>query len=187
MGFEDCISGVLGEFRKLSVTVAAAVILCGICATNGLAGGISANSGDSLEVSGATSGVLPQAAGAPGESGLLSNYHVSGYASQVFGMWQDPPALRDYTPSRNNLATSRTLLQLDQNLQLNEDNSFFVRAWFVYEPPYSYNSANNPAWSAASPNHSSFGHFMNGYYNTYTAITTRMRCVTPGGRTKPAR
>jgi hypothetical protein len=92
-------------------------------------------------------------------------------------MWQDPPALRDYTPSRNNLSTSRTLLQVDENYELNDSNNFFAREWFVYEPPYSFNSANNgpgPAadyphgpWSAASPNHSSFGHFMNGYYNNY--------------------
>jgi hypothetical protein len=92
-------------------------------------------------------------------------------------MWQDPPALRDFTPSRNNLSTSRTLLQVDENYELGDANNFFAREWFVYEPPYSFNSANNPdttldtgagvGWGMASPNHSSFGHFMNGYYNNY--------------------
>ena len=101
------------------------------------------------------------------EGGIFTGLHISGYASQTFGMWQDPPALRDYTPSRNNLATSRTLLQVDENYELNDSNNFFAREWFVYEPPYSYNSANNGGWSAASPNKSSFGHFMNGYYNNY--------------------
>jgi hypothetical protein len=124
--------------------------------------------GHSLNVSGTTVGVLPenQAATADSWSGLRG-LHDSGYISQTFGMWQDPPALRDFTPSRNNLSTSRTLLQNDINYELDDANNFFVRSWFVYEPPYSFNSANNDAWSAASPNKSSYGHFMNGYYNNY--------------------
>jgi hypothetical protein len=165
MGFERFVSGVLGGVRKLSVTVAVAVLIGGMTAAGVFAGDVS-SSGDSLSVTGATAGVLPQAGGAT-ESSLLSGLHVSGYISQTFGMWQDPPALRDYTPSRNNLSTSRTLLQNDINYELNDANNFFVRSWFAYEPPYSFNSANNTAWSAASPNKSSFGHFMNGYYNTY--------------------
>jgi hypothetical protein len=166
MGFNQCVLEVLGEFRKLSVTVAAAMIICGLAATGAFAGDVSGES-DSLSVTGAAPGVLPQAGSASGESGLLSGLHVSGYAQQTFGMWQNPPALRDYTPSRNNLSTSRSLLQVDENYELNDSNNFFAREWFVYEPPYSFNSANNTAWSAASPNHSSFGHFMNGYYNNY--------------------
>jgi hypothetical protein len=59
------------------------------------------------------------------------------------------------------------LLQIDENYRLNENNTFFAREWFVYEPPYSYNSANNANYAAATPNHGSFGHYMNGYYNTY--------------------
>ncbi|MGA2411408.1 MAG: hypothetical protein ABSG46_13590, partial [Candidatus Binataceae bacterium] len=168
MGFKDCVSGVLGGIRKLSITVVAAFILCGLCAANLFAGSITTNTNeDTLAVTGATSGALPQASGGSSEGGLLSGLHISGYASQTFGMWQDPPALRDFTPSRNNLATSRTLLQVDENYELNDNNNFFAREWFVYEPPYSFNSANNGAWSAASPNKSSFGHFMNGYYNNY--------------------
>ncbi len=42
-----------------------------------------------------------------------------------------------------------------------------MREWFVYEPPYSFNSANNAAYGAATPFHSSFGNKMNGYYNNY--------------------
>jgi hypothetical protein len=130
-----------------------------------------------MNVTGATAGILPEASGAQ-ESSLLNGLHLSGYLSQTFGMWQDPPALRDFTPSRNNLSTSRTLLQTDINYELGDSNNFFVRSWFVYEPPYSFNSANNGActpeptceatsfpdgsWSANSPNHSSYGHFMNG-------------------------
>src|SRR5271170_6405803 len=116
MGFDQCVSGVLGEFRKLSVTLAAAVIICGMAATGVFAGDVS-DSTDSLSVTGATAGVLPQASGVS-ESGLLSGLHISGFINQTFGMWQDPPALRDFTPSRNNLSTSRTWLQADENFEL---------------------------------------------------------------------
>ena len=34
---------------------------------------------------------------------------------QTFGMWQNSSAPKDFTPSRNNLALSRTLLQVDEN------------------------------------------------------------------------
>jgi len=167
MGFSTYLPRLLGEFRKLSVSIVAAVALCGVGAPGAFAGQV-ANSTDSLDVTGATAGVLPQASAAPsGEGNIFTGLHISGYASQTFGMWQNPSALQNYTPSRNNLAVSRTLLQVDENYELNDSNSFFAREWFVYEPPYSFNSANNTAWGAASPNHSSFGHFMNGYYNNY--------------------
>ena len=91
-----------------------------------------------------------------GESGILAGLHVSGFLSQTFGMWQNPTALRDYTTSRNNLADSRTWLQVDENYQLDQNNSFFMREWFVYEPPYSFNSANG------------LGMYGNEFYNQYT-------------------
>lgn len=117
--------------------------------------------------------------GAP-EEGWLGGLHISGYASQTFGMWQNPTTLRDFTPSRNNLAVSRSLLQVDENYRLNENNTFFMREWFVYEPPYSFNSANNTAYATASTpaivpgvgnlggaGPASFGHFLNDWYNVY--------------------
>jgi hypothetical protein len=110
---------------------------------------------DSLNVTGATAGVLTQMSSA-GESGILAGLHVSGFLSQTFGMWQNPTALRDYTTSRNNLADSRTWLQVDENYQLDQNNSFFMREWFVYEPPYSFNSANG------------LGMHANEFYNQYT-------------------
>jgi hypothetical protein len=111
------------------------------------------------------------AMGGGSESGWLSGLHISGYLSQTFGMWQNPTTLRDMTPSRNNLSVARTLLQGDVNYRLNDNNTFFLRSWFVYEPPYSYDSANNHAYSAGSAaagNSASFGHFMNDFYNQYT-------------------
>jgi hypothetical protein len=112
--------------------------------------------------------VEPGAAPPPGpESGWLSGLHISGYGNQTFGMWQNPTALKAYTRSRNNLAVARSLLQVDENYRLNENNTFFMREWFVYEPPYSFDSANNPFYGAGTPFHSSFGRLMNGYYNNY--------------------
>jgi uncharacterized protein DUF1302 len=160
--------------------IAAALLALALVFSSGsraFAADLIATSGNALNVTGAAATVLPDANTAPAlENGWLSGFHVSGFLSQQFGMWQNPPALRDYTPSRNNLSVSRTLLQVDENYRLNDSNNFFAREWFVYEPPYSFDSANNQgnapgrgsaSWSAASRNHSSFGHFMNGYYNNY--------------------
>jgi len=150
--------------RSLAI-LGATLFVLGSSPVQSRAGDISAQPADNLNVSSPTTSLLPQSQAA--ENGWLSGLHVSGYASQTFGMWQNPTALKDYTPSRNNLATSRSLLQIDENYRLNEDNTFFMREWFVYEPPYSFNSANNTAYGAATPFHSSFGSKMNGYYNNY--------------------
>src|SRR5438552_7247614 len=129
--------------------VAAALFVMGLSATYVLAGDVSAQPANSLSVSNSATNVLPQteAANAPAaaEAGGLADLHISGYGSQTFGMWQNPTALKQYTKSRNNLAVSRTLLQIDENYRLNENNTFFAREWFAYEPPYSFDSANaNP-------------------------------------------
>jgi hypothetical protein len=116
-----------------------------------------------LSITNSSTTLLPEDQAA--ESSWLSGLHVSGYASQTFGMWQNPSALRDFTPSRNNLAVSRTLLQVDENYRLNENNTFFMREWFVYEPPYSWDSANIKNYSSVQP--ASYGHFMNDWYNAY--------------------
>jgi hypothetical protein len=109
---------------------------------------------DSLDVDNAIVG-LPMQTQAASES-WLSGLHVSGFLNQTFGMWQNPTALRDYTTSRNNLADARTWLQVDENYQFDQNNSFFMREWFVYEPPYSFNSANG------------LGEYANEFYNQYT-------------------
>ncbi|MGH7932640.1 MAG: hypothetical protein ACREQN_05665 [Candidatus Binataceae bacterium] len=136
-----------------------------------MAGAASAQPTNSLNVTNSTVSALPQATA---ENTWLSGFHVSGFLSQTFGMWQNPSALRDYTKSRNTLATSRTWLQVDENYRLNENNTFFMREWFVYEPPYAFNSANNNIYAAGSnplaggAGPASFGHFMNDFYNQYT-------------------
>src|SRR5271168_5191007 len=142
-----------------------------------LAADLTVTSGNALNVTGASASLLPATAastsmlpmttpstsvlhdssggGAP-ESSWLEGFHVSGFLSQTFGMWQNSQNLRQYTASRNSLAKSRTWLQVDENYRLNENNNFFMREWFVYEPPYAWNSAN------------ATGKYANGFYNQYT-------------------
>ncbi len=128
---------------------------------------LTVTSGSTLNVTGATTSVLPITAASPSvlpddsgggaaEQGWLSGLHVSGFLSQTFGMWQNPENLRWFTTSRNSLATSRTWLQVDENYRLNENNNFFMREWFVYEPPYAFVSANG------------IGKYGNEFYNQYT-------------------
>src|SRR6202453_3465230 len=137
---------------------------------------LTVTSGNTLNVTGASASLLPTTAastsmlpitapsssmlndsgGSGAEQSWLSGFHVSGFLSQTFGMWQNPENLQQFTKSRNSLAVSRTWLQVDENYRLNENNNFFMREWFVYEPPYAWNSAN------------ATGKYANGFYNQYT-------------------
>jgi hypothetical protein len=155
-----------GGVRKTIGALGVALAIIGLCAGKSMAGDLTAQPVQELNVTGITPAalpitgsdisILPQANGASAENSWLSGLHVSGFLSQTFGMWQNPSALRDFTTSRNNLATSRTWLQVDENLRINENNNLFMREWFVYEPPYAYNSANG------------FGKYSNEFYNQYT-------------------
>jgi Protein of unknown function (DUF1302) len=61
-------------------------------------------------------------------------------------------------------------LQLDENYSFGQ-NRFFAREWFVYEPPYAFNTANNGLYAAlsrAAGHPASLGHFLNEFYNQYT-------------------
>jgi len=173
-----------GKFLRIA---AAILLLAGISATQASAGDLSAQPRDSLSVVGSNTSALPQAGGAvASEAGWLSRFHVTGYLSEQFGMWQNPSALRSFTPSRNNLAVARTTLQVDENFQLDENNSFFMREWFTYDPPYSWNTANAKLYSRAqscvftagicdklvngggfSVGPHSYGHFTNDALNQY--------------------
>ncbi len=177
MGFEGWCRDTFGGTERVWKTLAAASLILMLAAATSRAGDVSGQPANSLSVTNSVSNLLPQGAGAPppgpetappppgGESSWLSGLHISGYGSQTFGMWQNPTALKAYTPSRNNLAVARSLLQIDENYRLNENNTFFMREWFVYEPPYSFDSANNSQYHDFE--HASFGHMMNGFYNTY--------------------
>ena len=156
-----------GGVRKKIAALGLALAIVGLCTGKSMAGDLSAMPAQGLNVTGLTTSALPattpttstlpdaSGGGAPEES-WLSGLHVSGFLSQTFGMWQNPENLRQYTTARNSLAVSRTWLQVDENYRLNENNSFFMREWFVYEPPYSWNSANGQ------------GQYGNEFYNQYT-------------------
>jgi hypothetical protein len=204
MGFKCWRGDAFGGTSRIWELVAALSLSVLIGARISRAGDTVSQPADNLTITNSVTNLLPQTAAAAasgpavappapgGEESWLSGLHISGYGSQTFGMWQNPTTLRQYTRSRNNLAVARSLLQIDENYRLNENNSFFMREWFVYEPPYSFNSANNPFWAAATrsagptaatsanpfcfantfcrdtaPNGSSFGDHINGVYNTY--------------------
>ena len=156
-----------GGVRKKIAALGLALAIVGLCTGKSMAGDLSAMPAQGLNVTGLTTSALPattpttstlpdaSGGGAPEES-WLSGLHVSGFLSQTFGMWQNSENLRQYTNARNSLAVSRTWLQVDENYRLNENNNFFMREWFVYEPPYSWNSANGQ------------GQYGNEFYNQYT-------------------
>src|SRR5258708_30416068 len=130
------LSATLGRTEKLLGIVAAILLLAGISATQASAGDVSAQPRDTLSVVGSNTGALPQAGGAvASETGWLSRFHVTGYLSEQFGFWQNPTALRSFTRSRNNLAVARTPLQVDENFQLDDNNTFFMPECFTYDPP----------------------------------------------------
>src|SRR3984957_10068159 len=164
-----------GGVAKSAALLTLALVLS--LGSRALAAGLTVTSGDSLNVTSATAAVLPMTApsgsvlpttapsgsvlpdasgGGAAEQGWLSGLNVSGFLSQTFGMWQNSEGLKGFTKSRNSLAVSRTWLQVDENYRLNENNNFFMREWFVYEPPYAFNSANG------------IGQHTNEFYNQYS-------------------
>jgi len=133
-----------GGTRKILTTVAAAALIVALSVVTSRAGDILSQPADNLSVTNSATRLLPQATPPPGgEESWLSGLHISGYGSQTFGLWQNPPNLVAYTPSRNNLSVARSLLQVDENYRLNESNTFFAREWFVYEPAYAFTKSNN--------------------------------------------
>ena len=174
----------LHRWGKAAAAAAVGLVVGALGIRSAAAGDLSLEPTDTVNVTNSSSKLLPQSQA--GESSWLSGLHMSGYASQTFGMWQNPHNTHEWTHSSNSLATSRTLLQVDENYRLNENNTFFAREWFVYEPPYAFNSSNNtnnatinnaylnPFCKTASPGCAtgresapSLGHFTNDFYNNY--------------------
>lgn len=175
-----------GGLVRLAAALALIMTVSGLYVSDTLAGDLSAQAAPSLSAQAAPSG---QAAADPTASSLLAqtnttsqpavespfkDLHLSGFLNQNFGMWLDPPGLKQYTPSRNDLAVSRTWLQADVNYRLDANNQFFLRTWFVYEPPYSFNSANNGIYQCttnptiACGNTSHYAMYrLNDFYNQY--------------------
>ena len=125
MGFRWCLlsSKILGGTAKFSQIAVIALGLAVIAATSAAAGDLSAQPTDAISVTGTPTHLLPQDQATGGHE-WYSGFHMSGYASQTFGMWQNPTALREYTRSRNNLATSRTLLSGRRKLPAEREQHF---------------------------------------------------------------
>jgi hypothetical protein len=87
-----------------------------------------------------------------------ANLHISGFINQNTGVWTNPYTLKDWTNSRSNLAFARTWAQIDTNYRLNENNTFFLRTWFTYEPPSDWAAQSTSGRQATSGNQ---------FYNTY--------------------
>ncbi len=72
-------------------------------------------------------------------SGEFGDFHLTGFLQNQSGIWVNPPALREFAPPgvhhSNSLATERNWTQIDANYNIGP-NSFFLRFWGVYEPPY---------------------------------------------------
>src|SRR5207237_9134933 len=105
------LSAAMWSTRKLFTSMATVLLVVAISATKATTGDLSTQPGDDLSITGSSPSVLAAArAGAtagPAEMSWLKQFHVTGYLSQQFGMWQDPPALRSFTRSRNNRAVAR--------------------------------------------------------------------------------
>ena len=75
------------EHEKAIRAFAAAVLGMAFTAAVCAAGDLSSQSADALNVTNSSAKLLPQDQAA--ESSWLRGLHVSGYASQTFGMWQN--------------------------------------------------------------------------------------------------
>lgn len=165
--------GFSGELVKLAVALALLVPASGFYASKAFAGDLSvqnaapaqASSGSAVDSVLAQTNTLSQP-----EKSIWSDFHLSGFLNETDGMWINPPNLKQYTSSRNNLATARTWLQLDENFHLGADNDFFMREWFVYEPPYAFNTANNHIGNTLpfGANATFSSQANNDFYNQYT-------------------
>jgi hypothetical protein len=138
----------VGEIGKAAVALVFAAAAVGLIGTRSFAGDLSPLADDQSP----NAAVLAQTNTTTTQTSesWLRDFHVSGFLNETDGMWLNPTNLKDFTPSRNNLATARTWLQVDENFRPDPHNQFFMREWFVYEPPYSFNSANNHVYNCTN-------------------------------------
>ena len=100
------------------------------------------------------------AAGAPASSepAFIKNLHITGFLQNTTSTWVNSSAIEYNKPTylnfgpagpfnttgqlnRNSLAAERQLLQVDVNDDFTENDSMFMRLWFVYEPSYPWETA----------------------------------------------
>jgi hypothetical protein len=86
-------------------------------------------------------------------SSELGDFHITGFMQNQSGIWVDPTAQRQFwspgVPHSNSLATERNWIQIDSNYNIGP-NSFFLRWWGVYEPPYPNESKIAPSGTATA-------------------------------------
>ncbi len=79
--------------------------------------------------------------GTSNEPSFIKNLHITGFLQNTSATWVNSSAM-EYNKdrwgklNRNSLAAERNLLQIDVNDDFTENDSMFLRAWFVYEPNY---------------------------------------------------
>jgi len=72
---------------------------------------------------------------------FIKNLHITGFWQNTSATWVNSQAM-EYNIDRwgklnkNSLAAERNLLQIDVNDDFTENDSMFMRSWFVYEPAY---------------------------------------------------
>ncbi len=115
---------------------------------------------------------------------FLKNLHISGFLLNTTGTWIDSSTAAKgfgFTPagnvnqfgerSRNSLAVERNMVQLDVNDDFTENDSMFMRDWFVYEPSYPWEVAclgPGATWSGALAGQPfSAMHCNSDFYNQY--------------------
>ena len=92
---------------------------------------------------------------------FIKNLHITGFFQNTSATWVNSSAMEYNTDTfgklnRNSLAAERNLLQVDVNDDFTENDSMFLRAWFVYEPAYPWETGcrrTEPVWSAKAGLH----------------------------------
>ena len=100
MGFLTCLSRAVARIVRFTAATSGLLILTLLYSigSRATAADLTVTSGDTLNVTGAATSVLPTTApstsvlhddssGRAAESGWLSGLHISGFLSQTFGMW----------------------------------------------------------------------------------------------------
>ena len=118
-------SAVRGFATSGALAVGATFFACAL-AVESTADDVSSQSANSLNITGSTCRGNAAAIGGKRVAERLPCVGV--YEPDI---WHVAPSRKQYTLSRNNLATSRSWLQVGENWRLNENRSFFGREWFI--------------------------------------------------------
>jgi len=105
------------------------------------------------------------------EPAFIKNLHITGFLQNTSATWVNSSAM-EYNKdrwgklNRNSLASERNLLQIDVNDDFTENDSMFLRAWFVYEPNYPWETGCTNANPLGAGPHA-VTHCTSDFYNDY--------------------